>query len=74
MHSLLDFCGRKPRTKLNAIFRACPATSSGLPFLFFATDAECFLIDVVVEVVAALEVEVIEAGEDGTADGARALV
>ncbi|OTA96916.1 hypothetical protein M434DRAFT_27262 [Hypoxylon sp. CO27-5] len=73
MTSLFDFCGRMLRTKFNATFRACPATSSCLLFLFFATDVGCFLIDVVVEVVA-LELEVIEAGEDGTADGARARV
>lgn len=59
--------------KFNAIFRACRATSSGLLFLSFATDVGSFLIDVVVEEVK-LELDVVEAGEDGTADGARARV
>jgi hypothetical protein len=30
---LLVFWGRKPRTKLRTVLRACSETSSGLPFL-----------------------------------------
>lgn len=73
MHSLFDFDGSKPRTKFKATLRACPATSSVLPFLIFATDIGSFLIDMVLAVVA-LELDLLEAGEDGTADEGRARV
>lgn len=73
MHNLLDFCGSRPRTKFKATLRACPATSSVLLFLVFATDIGSFLIDIVLAVVA-LKLDLVEAGEDGTADEGRARV
>lgn len=41
---LLVFWGRKPRTKLSTVLRACSATSSGLPFLGVAAVAVITLV------------------------------